>query len=70
MFKKVTEHLLFYEHSFKLSPFLPLCFRIKKVTEHFSGEVGLNLLWAWLLPVAVAKLHDGDLYAVGWGEGP
>ena len=43
---------------------------LKKVTEHFSGEVGLNLLWAWLLPVAVAKLHDGDLYAVGWGEGP
>ena len=24
---------------------------------------------AWLLPVAVVKLHDGDLHAVGWGEG-
>ena len=30
----------------------------------------LYLLWAWLLPVAVVKLHDGDLHAVGWGEGP
>ena len=25
---------------------------------------------AWLLPVAVVKLHDGDLHVVGWGEGP
>ena len=25
---------------------------------------------AWLLPVTVLKLHDGDLHAVGWGEGP
>ena len=25
---------------------------------------------AWLLPVAVGRLHDGDLHAVGWGEGP
>ena len=23
-----------------------------------------------LLPVAVIRLHDGDLHAVGWGEGP
>ena len=23
-----------------------------------------------MLPVAVVKLHDGDLHAVGWGEGP
>ena len=28
------------------------------------------MLWAWLLPVAVVELHDGDLHAVGWGEGP
>ena len=25
---------------------------------------------AWLLPVVVVRLHDGDLHAVGWGEGP
>ena len=25
---------------------------------------------AWLFPVAVVRLHDGDLHAVGWGEGP
>ena len=24
----------------------------------------------WLLSVAVARLHDGDLHDVGWGEGP
>ena len=29
-----------------------------------------TLLWAWLLTVAVVKLHDGDLHAAGWGEGP
>ena len=23
-----------------------------------------------LYPVAVVKLHDGNLHAVGWGEGP
>ena len=23
-----------------------------------------------MLPVAVVKMHDGDLHAVGWGEGP
>ena len=23
----------------------------------------------WLLPVVVVRLHDGDLHAVGWGEG-
>ena len=23
----------------------------------------------WLLPGAVVRLHDGDLHAVGWGEG-
>ena len=28
------------------------------------------MLWAWLLPVAVVKLHDGHLHAVDWGEGP
>ena len=28
------------------------------------------MLGARLLPVAVVKLHDGDLHAVGWGEGP
>ena len=26
--------------------------------------------YAWLLPGAVVKLHDGDLHAVGSGEGP
>ena len=30
----------------------------------------LKFSMAWLLPVAVVKLHDGDLYAVGWGESP
>ena len=25
---------------------------------------------AWLLPVDVLWLHDGDLHAVRWGEGP
>ena len=25
---------------------------------------------AWLLPVAVKRLHVGDLHAVGWGEDP
>ena len=25
---------------------------------------------AWLLPVAVIRLHVGGLYAVGWGEDP
>ena len=24
---------------------------------------------AWLFPVAVKKLHFGDLQAVGWGKG-
>ena len=23
-----------------------------------------------MLPVSVVRLHDGDLLAVGWGEGP
>ena len=39
-------------------------------TPDFSGKLGLNLALAWLLPVAVVKLHDGELHAVGWGEGP
>ena len=39
-------------------------------TPDFSGKLGLNLALAWLLPVAVVKLHDGNLHAVGWGEGP
>ena len=25
---------------------------------------------AWLLPVAVVRLPEGALHAVGWGEGP
>ena len=25
---------------------------------------------AGILPVAVVRLHVGDLHAVGWGEGP
>ena len=39
-------------------------------TPDFSGKVGLNfaLNQAWLLPVAVVRLHDGDLHAVGWVE--
>ena len=28
------------------------------------------MLWAWLLPVTVVRLHDGDLHSVGWCEGP
>ena len=32
--------------------------------------VHLLVPMAWLLPVAVVKMHDGDLYAVGWGESP
>ena len=39
-------------------------------TQDFLGKVGLNIALAWLLPVAVVKQHDGDLHAVGWGEGP
>ena len=27
-------------------------------------------LWVWLLPVAVIRIHVGDLHAVDWGEGP
>ena len=26
--------------------------------------------YAWLLPVVVVRLHDGDLHDVAWGEGP
>ena len=37
-------------------------------TPDFLGMVGLNL--AWLRPVVVVRLHDGDLDAVGWGESP
>ena len=39
-------------------------------TPEFWGKVCLNLALAWLLPVAVIKLHVGDLHAVGWGGGP
>ena len=39
-------------------------------TPEFSGKVGLNLALAWLLPVAVIKLHVGGLHAVGLAEGP
>ena len=39
-------------------------------SPEFLGKVGLNLALAWLLPVAVIKLHVGDLHAVGWGGGP
>ena len=40
-------------------------------TPDFLSELGLNLALglAWLLPVAVIRLHCGDLHAVGWGEG-
>ena len=26
--------------------------------------------WAWLLPIAVKRLHFDDLHAVGWDEDP
>ena len=39
-------------------------------SPEFLGKVGLNLALAWLLPVAVIKLHVGGLHAVGWVEGP
>ena len=42
----------------------------KIYTPHFSGKVCLNFPQAWLLPVAVVRLHIGDLHSVGWGEGP
>ena len=29
--------------------------------SYFSDEVGVNFALAWLLPVAVARLHVGDL---------
>ena len=32
--------------------------------------IGQTLPWAWLLPVAVVRLHVGDLHAVGWSEDP
>ena len=31
-------------------------------------EVGLNLALAWLLPVAVDRLHVRDLHAVVWAR--
>ena len=31
------------------------------MTSTFGQNIGM---------VAVVKLHDGDLHAVGWGEGP
>ena len=39
-------------------------------TLDFSGAVGLILAFAWLLPVAVVRLHFGNLLAVwlGWGS--
>ena len=38
--------------------------------NHLNHDSTKFLLWAWLLLVAVGNLHDGDLHAVGWGEGP
>ena len=38
--------------------------------NHLNHDSTKFLLWAWLLLVAVGNLHDGDLLAVGWGEGP
>ena len=37
-------------------------------TSDSLSKVGLNLTWAWLLPVMVAKLHVEVLQAVGWGS--
>ena len=45
------------------SRLMPEAFRS---TPDFLGEV--TLPWAWLLPVAVVRLHDGDLHAVGYGH--
>ena len=38
-------------------------------TLDFSGNVGLNLELG-LATSCCSRLHDVDLYAVGWGEGP
>ena len=39
-------------------------------TPDFLGVVGLNLALSLITSFAVVKLHDWDLHAVGWGEGP
>ena len=50
--------------------------RIDEVTDQnmfapdcspFLSKAGLNLA---LGLVAICRLHNGDLYAVGWGKGP
>ena len=37
------------------------------IQPRLLGRGSFNLALAWLLSVAVVKLHDGDLHAVGWG---
>ena len=41
-----------------------------QTTSDFLGEVGFNFSFDWFLLFAVVRLHFGDLFAVGWGEGP
>ena len=38
--------------------------------SYFVKQPNLTLPLAWLLPVAVIRLHIGGLHAVGCGEGP
>ena len=41
------------------------------MATYFSGEIDLILAFRpGLLPVAVIRMHNGDLHAVGLGEGP
>ena len=35
-----------------------------------TSQVGLNLALGLVTSCCSVKLHDGDLHAVGWGEGP
>ena len=41
-----------------------------KKDTYFLVEGGLKLALGLVLLVAVIRLPDGDLHAVGWGEGP
>ena len=58
----------FYEYRWSNCPRYVGIWFAPQSTPDFLGKVCVNL--AWLLPVAVVKLHNGGLHAVGWGEGP
>ena len=59
-----------------------LCFCLNSISKRYLFEMVSSFShgiyetkrftspWAWLLPVAVIRLHVGDLHTVGWGEGP